>query len=124
MFADELPVPGHHTAEVLGPGPIDTAVEHHVPDLLRPQFLRLWRKAQDGIDFPLCKKPCRLGKGMGHPVDILAGVQVHVGCHTREEHVFGRSQRAHRDSFPLEVADRADLLRSEQLEAADVNSCE
>jgi hypothetical protein len=38
--------------------------------------------------------------------------------------VLGRSQSAHRDGFPLQVGDRADPLRPDQLEAADVQSHE
>jgi hypothetical protein len=44
MVADELAVPRYNAAEVLGPGPVDRTVDHHVPDLLRPKFLRKWWK--------------------------------------------------------------------------------
>src|SRR5262249_32599767 len=44
MLTDELPVRAHHTAEVLRPGAVVAAVDHDVPDLFRPQFLRKgWR---------------------------------------------------------------------------------
>ena len=98
------------------------AVDHHVPDLLRPEFLRDWGKAQQGVDLPLGQELHGLGRGMGHPGDVLAGVQAHVGDDAGEEDVLGRSQPWHRDALPLQVTDRPDPLRPEQFETADVDS--
>src|SRR5439155_17889892 len=42
MRADKLPVPGQHATKVLGPGPVHSAVDHHVADLLLPHLLRFW----------------------------------------------------------------------------------
>ena len=121
MLPDELPVPGHHAAEVLGPGPVHAAVDDHVPDLLRPQFLRVWREAQEGVDLPLGEELHRLRRGMRDPGDVLPGIQPHVGHHAGEEDVLAGAQLVHRDGLPLQVTDRADPLRPEQLEAADMH---
>src|SRR6266513_1087901 len=51
--ADELPVPGDGTAEVLRPRPVDPAVHDHVTDLLRPQLLSHRREAHQAVDLPL-----------------------------------------------------------------------
>src|SRR5919108_3006533 len=50
---DEFPVRGHQAAEVLGPGSVYHAINQYVPDSLRPEFLRVWRKGHVGIDLPL-----------------------------------------------------------------------
>ena len=59
---------------------------------------------------------------MGDPVDILARVQADVGAHAREEDVRRRSQAEYGDRLALQVADRADAVGPEQLEAADVDA--
>ena len=47
-------------------------------------------------------------------------IEADVRRHTGEEDVLTGFQRLHRDRLPLEVADRADALGAEQLEAANV----
>jgi hypothetical protein len=95
-----------------------------VPDPLRPQFLHVLWKGHQGVDGPLGQELHGLSRGIGHPGDVLLGRQSHIGGHAREEHVVGRSQPVHRDGFPLQVADRADPLRPEQLEAANMHACQ
>ena len=50
----------------------------------------------------------------------LLGIQAHVGHHAGEEDVVGGAQVGHGHGLPLQVADRADLIGPEQLEAANV----
>ena len=45
ILADELPVPSQHAAEVLRPGSVHGAVNHHMADLLLPHLLRFGGKA-------------------------------------------------------------------------------
>ena len=47
------------------------------------------------------------------------GVEAHIGQHAGEEGVLGASS-PHRHRLALQVADGADLLAREQLEAADM----
>src|SRR5215813_8966827 len=114
----------HHAVEVLGPGPVYRAVNHHVPDLLRPQFLRAWREADEGVDLPFCEERHRLYRGMCDPVDVFGGVQADVRHHTGEEDVIRASQFGHGDGLLLQVADSAHTLSAEQLEAADMPPCQ
>ena len=67
MLADKLPVAGDDAAEILGPGPIDSAVDDYVPDLFRPKFLRKRREAHQRIDLVLGEKPHASAHGTGSP---------------------------------------------------------
>src|SRR5712691_6902688 len=52
MLADERAIPGHHTAEVLRPWPVQRAVDHHISISLRPEFLAKGGKAMKASIFP------------------------------------------------------------------------
>jgi hypothetical protein len=124
MAAHEGPVRRRHTAEVLGPRPVDGAVDHRVADLLRPQLLGDGRKTEKRVDLPFRQQLDGLGDRVRHEVDILMGVQAHVGRHAGEEDVLGAPQLDHRHGLALEVSDRADTVGPEQLEATDVDAGE
>src|SRR5262249_24448676 len=113
MLADELPVADHHTAKVLRPGAVQSAVDHHVPDPLRSQFQRLWWEAQESIDLPRGEELYGLVWGMRDPGDVLLGIQSHIGGHTGEEDIVGGAQVGDGHSLPLQVADGADLCGPE-----------
>ena len=55
---------------------------------------------------------------------VLPEVQAHKRRHASEKDVSAGIQRGHGHGFPLEVADRLDVIGPEQLEAADVESCQ
>ena len=57
------------------PGTVYTAVEHHMPDPLRPQLLWHWWKADQGVNLAFGKEGQRLGDGMRDPIDVLLRVQ-------------------------------------------------
>jgi hypothetical protein len=121
VLLDERPVRRHQAAEVLRPGPVHHAVHHHVPDLLRPEFLCHGRKGHEGIDLALDEERHRLGLGMRDPGDLLPGVQADIGRHAGQEDVVTAFPVAHGDGLPLQVADGTDPLRPDQHEAADVH---
>src|SRR5215831_15504136 len=45
VLADEISISAHNAAEILGPGPVQTAVDDQMADPPRPQLLGHWRKA-------------------------------------------------------------------------------
>ena len=53
ILAHEFPIARQHAAEILRPWAVDGAVDDHMADLAGAQFLRLGRKAQEGIDLSL-----------------------------------------------------------------------
>jgi hypothetical protein len=61
---------------------------------------------------------------MRDDVEIFAGVEAHIRQHGGEKDVPAGIQRGHGDGLALQIADGADLVRPEQLEAADVESRE
>ena len=71
---------------------------------------------------PFAHKLGRFAWRKGDPVDVLAGIQADIRQNAGEEDMLGRPTRCHGDGLPLEVADRADVVGSEQLEAADVET--
>src|SRR5215813_1956685 len=87
MLADKLPAAGRNAAEVLRPGSVHGAVDDHIANLLCPQFLWHWRKANQRVNLPLGEELCGLGWGMRHPVNVLLRVQAHVHYHAGEEGV-------------------------------------
>jgi hypothetical protein len=64
----------------------------------------------------------RLGDGMRDPIDVLLRVQTRVRRDDGEEDVVGTAELGYRHGFPLQVTHRSDLVRAEQLEAANVDS--
>jgi hypothetical protein len=79
-----------------------------MPNLLRPEFLRLGRKAQEGIDGALGEQLHGFGRGVCDPDDVMVGVQADIGHDAREENMLGRAQPRHRHGLPLELTERAD----------------
>jgi hypothetical protein len=73
-------------------------------------MLRVWREAEVGVNLALCKQLHGLSRGMGDPLDILAGVQTHVGHDACEEDVLTGAQRLDGHGLALEVADRPHAL--------------
>ena len=89
-------------------------------DLPRPEFLRLGRLRRDGVDCSLREELRRGVEEVRDPVYLLLGVYAYIGEDAGDEGVLGASQLPHRHRLALQVADGADLLAREQLEAADV----
>src|SRR5439155_13441397 len=56
------------------------------------------------------------------PVDVFAGVEAHVCRHAGQEDVLARLERLHGHGLSLQVADRAHLIASEQLETSEVDA--
>jgi hypothetical protein len=52
-------------------------------------------------------------------VDILGGVEPHLGSHQGQQRMRVRRQGLYTDTFSLQVGDAADALASKQFEAAD-----
>ena len=59
---------------------------------------------------------------MGHPVDVLTGIDAEIRDHAREEDVVPPSQSWYRNGFALEIANSALPVTAEQLITADVDA--
>ena len=111
-------------AKVLRPRPVDRAVDDDVSDLPGAQLLRVRRKAEVGVDLSLREQPLALGGGMLDEVHVLARIQPHVGHHAGEEDVLGRPELSDRDRLALQIPDRANPVRPEQLETSHVHAAQ
>src|SRR5712692_3142925 len=100
MPSDELTVARDDATEVLRPRAVDGAIDDHVTDFFRPEFLRIGREPQIGVDLPLIEEPHRVGRRVCHEVDVAARIQTHVGRHTGDEHMLAAPQTEHA-VFPL-----------------------
>src|SRR5215831_2086164 len=61
---------------------------------------------------------------MDDPLDVLQGMEPHVGGHGRDEGVTVVPEKGHRDLLALEVPDGTHPIRPEQLVAARMQSAE
>jgi hypothetical protein len=75
------------TAEILRPGTVQGAVDHDVPDGLRPKLLAVWWPEHDRVDPAFRQQTLRLGCRIHRPVDVLADIETHVGRHDGDEGV-------------------------------------
>jgi hypothetical protein len=122
MRPHELAVGVGHAAEVLGPGAVHQAVDHHLPHLPGAQLLGLRGKGQDGIDLAFGQQPGRLIEGVSYPVNVLARVHADVGRHAGQKDVLGAAQTiVDVDGLPLQIPDGAHPFAPEQLEAANMD---
>ena len=127
MIADELPVSHQHAAEVLRPWLVRGRVEDHATDLAGAQLLRLGGKREKRIDFPLDEQlhgeqPHRVAGRTLDPFDVLVRVEPDIRRHDRHVAVFARAQDIDADLLALQVADGADGLVREQLEASGMHA--
>ena len=109
-----------HAAEVVAPGLVGCAVEQHVADLPRAQLLGHGREAEPRVDLSLRQKPDGLARRMRQPADILGRVEADVRQDDGQEEVLDGPGFPHADGLAPEIADGADALSGEQLEAPDV----
>jgi hypothetical protein len=93
-----------------------------VPDLSRPELLGLWGEAQIGIDLPPGEEIHLRSRGMGDPVNVLAGIQAHMPYYRCGKHVLARAQFLDGDTLPLSVANRVNAVSPKQLKASDVDA--
>ncbi len=70
---------------------IGTPIDDHIANLLCPQLLWHWWKANQRVNLPLGEELCGLGWGMRHPVNVLLWVQAYVHHHAGEKGVVGAS---------------------------------
>src|ERR687887_1088717 len=126
MPPDELPVTGHHAAEVLGPGPINHAVDDHVnvldvPCLQHgPELLGLRREAEESVNLAVGDLLHGIPWGLSHPADVFSGIQAHERGHAGDEEMTAGSQLADPDRLPFQVENLMDPIAPEQLEAPRV----
>src|SRR5262245_30790074 len=64
------------------------------------------------------------GSGDSQEFDVAARVEPDIGCHAGEKDVVRRAQCWDRDRLTLEIANRANVFRAEQLKAANVEACQ
>ena len=86
-------------------------------DLSRAQLLRGGRHNFDGIDLAVRKHLYK--ERVGDPFDVLHRIEADVGEHRREQPVRARPQGAYANFLALQLADAADLILREHLNAAD-----
>src|SRR5512147_2849729 len=107
VLLDEVAVPEHHAAEVLGPRFVNIGVYQKMTEARVHQFMRTGRKGHEGVDLAVLEQTNRLI--LAHPdiIDVRARVHTHIGHDRREENVrpviFNSSRP---DGLPLEVTDR------------------
>src|SRR5713226_3165239 len=70
VLPDEVAIPEHHAAKILGPRAVQRAVHDHMPDASGPQLLWLRGESKERIDLPGGEKAHRLGRWIGHPMNI------------------------------------------------------
>jgi hypothetical protein len=95
-----------------------------VPDLSGAQLLRVRREAKVGVDLLLREQPLALDGRMLDEVQVLARIQPYVRHHAGEVHVLGQPQFSDRDRLALQVPDRANPVRPEQLETSHVHAAQ
>jgi hypothetical protein len=110
---------GHDTAKVMRPRPLAAAVQNDTTDLPSPELLWDWRETQDRIDLAVGQEPDRIAFD---PIDVPTGVEANLEQDHGEKEVVRRSLVQDRHRFALEVPDRPDTVRPEQLNASDVRT--
>src|SRR5262249_19164113 len=120
ILARELPMGGHHAAEVLRPWLVGGGVEHQLPDLLGLGLLWLRRESQEGMHLAGGKESYRLLAGMLYPIDVLRRIEADVPGDDGQDQVRTASERGHRHGPPLEIADRPDSVGPEELITPDM----
>jgi len=124
MLLDELPIAGHHAAEVLCPRLIQGAVDDDTGNVSCPKGLWFGREPEERVDRALLQSPHRLDGRQGDPGDVPTWIETHVCRHAGKEDVGRSTQLRDGHGLALEVTDGSDLVRAEQLETADVAPCE
>src|SRR5687767_7499578 len=107
ILLDKLSARVGHAAEVLRPRLVHHAIDNDVADLLRPELLRLWWKAQETVDFSLSQKLHRFGGWVNNPVDLFSGVKADIGCHAGKKDVVRGPELRDSHGLPLQIADSA-----------------
>ena len=93
-------------------------------DLAGAQGLRLGWKAEECVDLSVHEQLARADCRTGHPVDVLGRVEPDMRRHGRYEDVGGGAETLHPHCLALEIADAADALARNQLEAAHVHAAD
>ena len=94
------------------------------PILLGAQFLRLGRKAEEGIDLALHEQVDRFDVTRD-PVDVLEGIEADIGRHCGHEDMRVRSEiLSNADRLALQIENAVDAFVREQLVAADMHAGE
>src|SRR6478735_1388522 len=124
MLADKFPMRRGDATEILRPGPVKPAVDNDMADLLFPQLLGNWGKADQGVDLFLGEKLHRLRRGINHEFNIAFWIDSDVSGDAGEEHIMRRHETWHGDRAPLEVVNSPHALGTEQLEASGVDAAE
>jgi hypothetical protein len=91
-------------------------------DLAGAQFLRLGRKAEEGVDLSFGEQLPRGDFRARHPVDVLHRVEPDMGGHGGQEHVRGRRKALHAHRPALQIGDAANALVTEELEAPGMHA--
>src|SRR5262249_19804994 len=118
---NKLPVARNGAAKVLGPRPVDPAIDNNMTDVLLPQLLGNGRKAHQCVEFLISEKRYRFISRMRTKVD-LPWVHAHIGRHACSEVMMCRSERWHRNCLSPEFANCVHALSSKQLEASSMHS--
>src|SRR5439155_269010 len=91
-------------------------------DLLSSKLLGLGRESHEGIDPASREALGGLDRRLRDDMDVLARIEADVHEHGGENKVMTGLERHDANGPPLQVADRADPVGSEQFVAADMNS--
>src|SRR4030095_8581893 len=91
-------------------------------DLPSPELLWSWGEMQDRIDLAVGQETDRIAGSFLDPIDVPPGVEADLEQDRGEKEVVRRPLVLDRYRLALEVPDRPDTLRPEQLKASDVGA--
>ena len=115
MSPHEFAIAAEHAAEILRPRPVHRRIEDDPADMPGAQFLRLRRKAEEGVDLAVDEQILRLAR-LGSTIQRMSfsgssptSAAIRLSNRCRPE-----SEPRHADGLSLQIGDAVDAFVAEQ----------
>src|SRR5262249_53322759 len=118
----ELAVCVYHATKVLGPGPVDCAIDDDMPDSLGSELLGVGRKPKVGVDLPLREQLFSFLGWIGDEGNVFPWVHSDVSHHAGKVYVLRNPEPVDGNRLPSEIPDCADPIRPEHFKAAGMDA--